>query len=82
MAAMFDIFTTERDGKPVLLDSAECLAEAKDRAIRLSRLFPEEQFAYFERTDSVTGVVATLGEGGRAGTAVQNTWSPSVAFLA
>jgi hypothetical protein len=81
MTAMFDIFTTERDGRPVLLDSAACLAEAKDRAIQLSRLFPGEQFAYFERTDSVIGDVTTLGEAGRVETAAQR-WSPSAAFLA
>jgi hypothetical protein len=82
MAAMFDIFTTEQDGKPVLLDSTECLAEAEQRAIQLSRLFPGEHFAYFERTDRVRGIVVMLDEGGRVETVAQNAWSPSVAFLA
>jgi hypothetical protein len=82
MAAMFDIFTTEQDGRPVLLDSAECQAEAESRVIQLSRLFPGEQFAYFERIDAVLGVVAKLGRNGRVEAGAQDTWSPSVAFLA
>jgi hypothetical protein len=49
MGAMFDIFTTHQDDRPMLLDSVSCQAEAEDMAHRLSLLFPGESFAYFER---------------------------------
>ena len=60
MSAMFDIFTIERDGKPVLLDSADRLSEAMCRTDQLSRLFPGEYFAYFERDGNVCRKTATI----------------------
>lgn len=49
MGAMFDIFTTHQDDRPMLVDSVSCQAEAEDMAHQLSLLFPGESFAYFER---------------------------------
>ena len=77
MNSMFDIYTTEPDGRPVLLDSAACLAEAEERASQLSRLFPGAYFAYFERSDAA---IAKLPEG-YSTQAGRDTWPPS-AFLA
>jgi hypothetical protein len=82
MSAMFDIFTIESNGKPVLLDSAERLSEAMCRADQLSRLFPGEYFAYFERDGNVSRRTATVGEGNCMEDLIQRSNEPSVAFLA
>lgn len=82
MSAMFDIFTIESDGRPVLLDSAERLSEAMCRADQLSRLFPGEYFAYFERDGNVCRNLATVDEGKWMEDLVQSTNKPSATFLA
>lgn len=82
MSAMFDIFTIESDGRPVLLDSAERLSEAMCRADQLSRLFPGEYFAYFERDGNVCRNIATVDEGKLWEDLVQRTNKLSATFLA
>jgi hypothetical protein len=82
MSEMFDIFTIEPDGRPVLLDSAERLSEAMCRANQLSRLFPGEYFAYFERDGNVCRNIATVDEGKWMEDLVQSTDKPSATFLA
>lgn len=81
MSAMFDIFTIESDGRPVLLDSAERLSEAMCRADQLSRLFPGEYFAYFERDGNVCRNTSTVDDSKWMEDLVQST-KPSTAFLA
>ena len=50
MELMFDIYTTESDGTMLLLESVACLTRARDTALRLSMLFPDQSFAYVERS--------------------------------
>jgi hypothetical protein len=52
MNPMFDIYTTQGDGTPTLVESVDCRASADGTALRLSMLFPGELFAYFERNEA------------------------------
>jgi hypothetical protein len=65
MCSLFDIFTTHRDGRVVLVESVSRLDEAKDMAHHLSLLFSGESFGYFERADSAMEVSATSNVGDR-----------------
>jgi hypothetical protein len=51
MESMFDIYTIQNDGTPLLIESVECQAIARETAYHLSVLFPGESFAYFDRAD-------------------------------
>jgi hypothetical protein len=51
MESMFDIYTIQQDGTPLLVESVECQAIARETAYHLSMLFPGESFVYFDRAD-------------------------------
>lgn len=51
MESVFDIYTIQRDGTPLLVETVECQAIARETAYHLSMLFPGESFVYFDRAD-------------------------------
>lgn len=51
MASMFDIYTIQDDGTPLLIESVECQSIARETAYHLSVLFPGESFTYVDRTE-------------------------------
>lgn len=63
MEPMFDIYITQTDGTPLLIESVECLAIARDTAYHLSMLFPGESFVYCERleTSFSSSLIGKLG---------------------
>jgi hypothetical protein len=51
---MFDIYTLQDDGTPLLVESVPCQSLAQDTAYQLSVLFPGESFVYCNRSDERT----------------------------
>ena len=60
MESMFDIYTIQRDGTPLLVETVECQAIARETAYHLSMLFPGESFVYFDRADGRGDFFAAL----------------------
>lgn len=52
MPSMFDIYTIQGDGTPLLIESVECQSIARETAYHLSVLFPGESFTYVDRTEN------------------------------
>lgn len=50
MTSMFDIYTIQEDGTPLLIESVERQSIARETAYYLSLLFPGESFTYVDRT--------------------------------
>jgi len=61
MESMFDIYTIQRDGTPLLVETVECQAIARETAYHLSMLFPGESFVYFDRADERGDFFSALG---------------------
>lgn len=51
MNPMFDIYTIQGDGTPLLVESVSCQSLAQETAYQLSVLFPGESFIYCNRSD-------------------------------
>lgn len=49
METVFDIYTIQQDGTPLLVETVECQAIARETAYHLSMLFPGESFVYLDR---------------------------------
>lgn len=49
MDTVFDIYTIQQDGTPLLVETVECKTIARETAYHLSVLFPGESFVYLDR---------------------------------
>jgi hypothetical protein len=66
MEPMFDIYTIQTDGTPLLIESVECQAIARETAYHLSVLFPGESFAYVDRAEVCTNHPAIWNDAERS----------------
>lgn len=67
MPSMFDIYTIEGDGTPLLIESVECQSIARETAYHLSVLFPGESFTYVDRTENCLSCCGLWNEFDRQG---------------
>jgi hypothetical protein len=51
VATMFDIYTIQGDGTPLLVETVSCQSLAQKTAYQLSVLFPGESFVYSDRSE-------------------------------
>lgn len=63
MRSMFDVFTTNADGAPQLVESVSCSEQAQELAHRLSCLFPGAYFGWFERNEDASQQKSRLEDG-------------------
>ena len=62
MKSIFDIFKRLPDGKPLWIEAAEGLAEAKVQLSRLAAATPGEYFIYSERNGGVIERLTSLNK--------------------
>jgi hypothetical protein len=67
MESVFDIYTIQQDGTPLLVESVQCQAIARETAYHLSVLFPGESFVYFDRVDERGDFFASIDAMARMG---------------
>jgi hypothetical protein len=48
---MFEIYTIQGDGTPLLVETVSCQSHAQQTAYQLSVLFPGESFVYSHRSE-------------------------------